>query len=104
MDGWNTLVNSGDITLFPNFAATDLNSVYSEIQRYNFIVMRLRDAAEEESKRPLVDDLPRRSTVLKKKARDMENNLLCKTLPKTKEWLNNALEEEKSRRGQTKRF
>jgi hypothetical protein len=102
IDGWNALVNSGDIALFST-RATDLNTVYSEIQRYNFTIMKLRDATEEESKQmsPIYDYL-RRSTTLKKITKAMEDKMLLITLPKTKEWLKDALREEISKKEQAK--
>ena len=50
-DGWNSLLNSGDIALFKG-KATKLSETYSEIGWYNNELKNLRFAIERESNRP----------------------------------------------------
>jgi len=51
VDAWNSLVNSGDMTLFTEHAI-DLSDIYFEIQNYNYEAKRVRDAVEEEILHP----------------------------------------------------
>ena len=94
IDGWNSLINSGDITLFTDLA-TDLNKVYSEIQRYNYKVIRIRDAIEEESTGEALAltemDFPKRSGTLKLNLKDTSVDKLFEGLIEIKKKLGNAL-------------
>jgi len=47
IDGWNSLVNSGDVALFED-QAIQLSDVYFKIQMHNYEATRTRDALEAE--------------------------------------------------------
>jgi hypothetical protein len=47
VDGWNSLVNSGDVALFKD-QAIRLSDVYFKIQMHNYEATRTRDALEAE--------------------------------------------------------
>ena len=83
IDGWSSLLNSGDIALFKD-DATKLNETYSEIQWYNSELKILRATVEREyieirdSKE--VEPKTRRSEILRKFTSERKTDLLEKML------------------------
>jgi hypothetical protein len=87
IDGWNSLLNSGDIAFFKD-NATKLSETYSEIQWYNNELKILRESIERESisfnfksnydSEESGDPKKRRSEILRDYTRDRKGKLLKK--------------------------
>lgn len=81
IDGWNSLVNSGDIALFPHDRAIQLSDAYFFIQNYNYEAKRVRDAVEMSNESRFKD--------LKSSLDKVTTEELLKRLKVLGEWLKN---------------